>query len=70
MTSAAALAAGVFLVWGALGIIRRHVAVPIRDAMGTLQDSSQRISGVVGEVRRRTRTSSASARELSVPESR
>ena len=33
--------------------------------MGTLQDSSQRISGVVGEVRRRTRTSSASARELS-----
>ena len=65
VTSAAALAAGVFLVWGALGIIRRHVAVPIRDAMGTLQDSSQRISGVVGEVRRRTRTSSASARELS-----
>ena len=65
VTSAAALAAGIFLVWGALGIIRRHVAVPIRDAMGTLQDSSQRISGVVGEVRRRTRTSSASARELS-----
>ena len=33
--------------------------------MGTLQDSSQRISGVVGDVRKRTRTSSGSARALS-----
>ena len=65
VTSAATLAAGVFLVWAALGIIRKYVIAPIQDAMGTLQDSSQRISGVVGEVRRRTRTSSSSARELS-----
>ena len=65
VTTAATLAAGVVLVWAALGIIRRHVIVPIRDAMSTLQDSSQRISGVVGEVRRRTRTSSGSARTLS-----
>ena len=65
VTSAATLAAGVFLVWAALGIIRKYVIAPIQDAMGTLQDSSQRISGVVGEVRRRTRTSSSSAQELS-----
>ena len=65
VTSAATLAAGVFLVWAALRIIRKYVIAPIQDAMGTLQDSSQRISGVVGEVRRRTRTSSNSAQELS-----
>ena len=63
--TAAALAAGVVLVWVALRIIRRYVIAPIQDAMGTLQDSSQRLSGVVGEVRRRTRTSSGSARTLS-----
>ena len=65
ITSAATLAAGIVLVWAALGIIRKYVIAPIRDAMGTLQDSSQRISGVVGDVRKRTRTSSGSARALS-----
>lgn len=65
VTSAVTLAAGVILVWAALKIIRRYVIAPIRGAMGTLQDSSQRMSGVVGEVRRRTRTSSGSARKLS-----
>lgn len=65
ITSAAALAAGIFLIWAALGIIRKQVIAPIRNAMDTLQDSSQRISGVVGEVRRRTRTSSSSAHALS-----
>ena len=64
-TSAATLLAGVLLVWAALRIIRKYVIAPIRDAMGTLQGSSQRISGVVGEVRKRTRTSTGSARELS-----
>ncbi|MDE6841633.1 MAG: methyl-accepting chemotaxis protein, partial [Oscillospiraceae bacterium] len=34
-------------------------------AMGTLQDSSERISGVVGEVRQRARTSTGSVRSLS-----
>lgn len=63
--SAGALAAGVLLVWAALRIIRKYVITPIRGAMDTLQDSSRRISGVVGEVRKRTRTSSGSARELS-----
>ena len=65
ITSAATLTAGVILVWAALRIIRKYVVAPIRGAMSTLQDSSQRISGVVGEVRRRTRTSSGSAQALS-----
>ena len=63
--SAATLLAGVLLVWAALRIIRRYVISPIQDAMGTLQGSSQRISGVVNEVRRRTQTSTSSAQDLS-----
>ena len=63
--SAVTLTAGVLLIWAALRIIRKYVIAPIRDAMGTLQDSSQRIHGVVGEVRKRTRTSSGSAQSLS-----
>ena len=63
--SAGTLIAGVLLVWAALRIIRKYVIAPIRGAMDTLQDSSQRISGVVGDVRKRTRTSSGSARDLS-----
>ncbi len=63
--SAGTLIAGVALVWAALRIIQKYVVAPIRGAMDTLQDSSQRISGVVSEVRKRTRTSSGSARNLS-----
>lgn len=51
--SAAALTAGVLLVLAAFRIIRKHVIAPIHDAMGTLQDSSERISGVTREVRQR-----------------
>ncbi len=65
ITSAATLIISVFLVWAALRIIRKHVIAPIRGAMGTLQDSAQRIGGVVEEVRKRTRTSSGSAQALS-----
>ncbi len=63
--SAAVLAIGIFLVWAALRIIRTYVIAPIRDAMGTLQDSSERLGNVVGEIRGRTETSSVSARKLS-----
>ena len=63
--SAATLVAGVLLVAAAFRIIRKHVIAPIQDAMGTLQDSSERISGVTQEVRQRTRTSSGSVRDLS-----
>ena len=63
--SAVTLVIGVLLVAAAFRIIRKHVIAPIQDAMGTLQDSSERISGVVGEVRQRTRTSSGSVQDLS-----
>ena len=63
--SAATLTAGIFLVAAAFRIIRKYVVAPIRDAMGTLQDSSERTSGVVSEVRQRARTSSGSVQHLS-----
>ncbi|MCI8442669.1 MAG: methyl-accepting chemotaxis protein [Provencibacterium sp.] len=63
--SAVALAAGILLVAAAFRIIQRHVIAPIHDAMGTLQGSSERISGVTREVRQRTQTSSGSVRDLS-----
>ena len=63
--SAATLTAGVLLVAAAFRIIRKHVISPIHDAMDTLQDSSERISGVVSDVRQRTQTSSGSVRDLS-----
>ena len=65
LTSAATLTAGVLLVAAAFRIIRKYVVAPIRDAMGTLQDSSERTSGVVSEVRQRARTSSGSVQHLS-----
>ncbi len=65
ITSAAALAIGILLVWAALRVIRTYVIAPIRGAMGTLQDSSERLSNVVRAVCRRTETSSTSARKLS-----
>lgn len=65
VTSAVTLIVGILLVAAAFRIIRKYVLTPIQDAMGTLQDSSERISGVVGEVRQRVRTSNDSARKLS-----
>lgn len=65
ITSAATLSAGIFLVLAAFRMIRKHVITPIRDAMDTLKDSSERIDGVVGEVRRRTRTSRNNVHRLS-----
>ena len=65
LISAVTLVLGILLVAAAFRIIRRSVIAPIHAAMDTLQDSSRRISGVVGEVRRRTQTSSGSVRSLS-----
>ena len=65
VTSALTLIVGIFLVAAAFRIIRKYVLSPIRDTMGTLQDSSERISGVVGEVRQRARHSNDSVRTLS-----
>ena len=63
--SAAALIAGVLLVAAAFRIIRKYVISPIHNAIDTLQDSSERISGVVSDVRQRTQTSSGSVQDLS-----
>ncbi len=65
VTSAFTLILGICLVAVAFRIIRKYVLVPIKNAMETLQDSSEQISGVVGEVRQRTRTSNDSVRSLS-----
>ncbi len=65
VTSAVTLILGILLVAAAFRIVRRYVIAPIHDTMGMLQGSSQRISGVVRDVRRRTETSSGSVRELS-----
>ena len=62
--SAVTLIIGVLLVAAAFRIIRKYVIAPIHGAMETLQDSYQRIKGVVGEVRQRTQTSSGSVRDL------
>ena len=64
VTSAVTLIVGIFLVMAAFRIIRRYVLTPIQDTMDTLQDSSERISGVVGEVRRRAKNSNDSVRSL------
>ncbi len=63
--TAAALAAVVLLVVAAFRIIRSYVISPIHNAMEVLQGNSERIRGVVGEVRRRTQTSSESVQALS-----
>ncbi len=65
ITSAVTLTVGILLVAAAFRIIRKYVIAPVRNAMGMLQDSSERINGVVGEVRQRTHTSSNSVRNLS-----
>ena len=63
--SCVTLAAGILLVAAAFRIIRKYVIAPIQDTLHTLQNSSERISGVVGEVRHRVETSSGSVRGLS-----
>lgn len=65
LVSAASLITGIVLVVIAFRIIGRYVIAPVRASMDTLQDSARRISGVVDEVRRRTRTSSSSVGKLS-----
>ena len=65
LISGASLVTGMVLVVIAFRIIGRYVIAPIRASMDTLQDSARRISGVVDEVRKRTRTSSTSVGKLS-----
>ncbi len=62
--SAVTLLCGIFLIVAAFRIVKKSVIEPIRGAMDTLQDSSQRISGVVGDVRTRTQSSNDSVQGL------
>jgi len=59
------LVMGVLLVAAGFRIVKKDVMAPIRDAMGMLSDSSERITGVVGEVRHRVETSSGNVNSLS-----
>ncbi len=61
--SACTLIVGVALVAVAFRIIKKYVVAPIRQAVGTLQDSSQRLGGVVGQVHSRIHSSSSSVQE-------
>ncbi len=65
LISAVTLTIGIFLVAAAFRMVKKYVISPIREVTATLQDSSQRIGGVVGDVRGRTQNSSASAQDLS-----
>lgn len=62
--SAVALLCGILLIAAAFRIVKKSVIAPIQGAMDTLQDSSQRISGVVGDVRSRTQNSNDSVQAL------
>jgi methyl-accepting chemotaxis protein len=64
-TSAITLLMGILLVAAAFRMIRKYVIAPIHDAINILQGSSERISGVVSEVRQRIQTSNVSVRDLS-----
>lgn len=65
ITSAVTLILGIFLVGAAFRIIRKSVISPIRNAIKMLQNSSERMSGVVGDVRGRTQNSNDSVQALS-----
>ncbi len=62
---AAAIVTCAVLVMAAVRIIKKYVITPIKGAVHTLQDSSERLDGVAGEVLKRTRTSEESAGGLS-----
>lgn len=49
----------------AIRIIKKYVIAPIKDTVDTLQESSQKLDEVTGEVLKHTRTSGRSARGLS-----
>lgn len=62
--TAASIAACLLLVFAAIRIIKRYVIKPIKGTVDTLQESSQKLDEVTGEVLKHTRISGKSAREL------
>ncbi len=63
---AAAIVTCLLLVLAAVRIIKQYVITPIRGTVNTLQESSEKLDSVTGEVLKHTRTSGKSARGLSV----
>ena len=63
--AAASIAACLVLVLAAIRIIGKYVITPIKGTVNTLQDNSQKLDEVTGEVLKHTRTSGKSARDLS-----
>ena len=53
------------LVFAAIRIIKKYVITPIKGTVDTLQESSNKLDEVTGEVLKHTRTSEKSAEELS-----
>ena len=65
ITNGASTLACIILVLISVSLILKSVARPIKNILSTLQSCSGRITGVVGDVLLRTRTSSESAMDLS-----
>lgn len=63
--AAASIAACLGLVFAAIRIIKKYVITPIKGTVDLLQDSSQKLDTVTGEVLKHTRTSETSAKGLS-----
>lgn len=63
--AAASVAACLVLVPAAIRIIKKYVITPIKGTVDTLQESSQKLDEVTGEVLKHTRTSEKSAGGLS-----
>ena len=61
----AAIVTCVILVLAAVRIIKNYVITPIKGTVDTLQESSEKLNGVAGEVLKRTQTSGKSAEGLS-----
>lgn len=61
----ASVAVCLVLVFAAIKIIKKYVVTPIKDTVDLLQDSSQKLDEVTGEVLKHTRTSGKSVRDLS-----
>ncbi|MCI8660845.1 MAG: methyl-accepting chemotaxis protein [Lachnospiraceae bacterium] len=55
----------ILLVFADLKLITDYVVTPIKNILGTIQESSGRINGMTGEVLKRTRDSKGSAASLS-----
>ena len=62
---AVAVIACIFLVFADLKLINNYVVIPIKNILGTIQESSGRINQMSGEVLKRTRASKSSAAGLS-----